>query len=91
MDTVFGRGKECFFCHGTYQLNDHHIFPSVADRPHSEKRGLKVWLCWQHHSDVHAFPNKGLDKCLKEMAQTYYEEHYGSRDDFRKEFRKSYL
>lgn len=36
-------------------------------------------------------PNEGLDKNLKQMAQTYYEENYGSRDDFRKEFRKSYL
>ena len=90
MNTVFGKGKECFVCGNTYQLHSHHIFPG-SDRQASEKRGLKVWLCYQHHSDVHASPNEGLDKNLKQMAQTYYEENYGSRDDFRKEFRKSYL
>lgn len=91
MDTVFGKGKECFVCGNTYQLNSHHIFCSTADRPVSERLGLKVWLCYHHHSEVHAFPNQGLDLNLKQMAQAYYEEHYGSRDDFRHDFRKSYL
>jgi len=90
MDTVFGKGKECFVCGNTYQLHSHHIFPG-SDRQCAERRGLKLWLCYQHHSQVHAFPNEGLDKNLKEMAQTYYEQNYGSRDDFRREFRKSYL
>jgi len=84
-------GKYCYKCGTPYQLNDHHIFPSKADRPHSEARGLKVWLCVEHHNEVHMHPNKGLDKELKEYAQEYYESHYGTRDDFRKEFRKSYL
>lgn len=91
MDTVFGKGKECFVCESTYNLNDHHIFCSKSDRPVSERYGLKVWLCYHHHSQVHAFPNDGLDKNLKQMAQTYYEQNYGDRDKFRKEFRKSYL
>ena len=35
--------------------------------------------------------NKQIDNKLKRMAQEYYEEHYGSREDFRQEFGKSYL
>jgi hypothetical protein len=35
--------------------------------------------------------NKELDLKLKEMAQRYYEENYGTREDFIKEFGKSYL
>lgn len=34
---------------------------------------------------------KQIDAKLKTMAQEYYEEHYGTRDDFRREFGKSYL
>ena len=35
--------------------------------------------------------NAGIDKMLKQMAQRYYESHYGSRDEFVKEFGRSYL
>ena len=35
--------------------------------------------------------NKPFDLALKTKAQTYYEEHYGTREDFRREFGKSYL
>ena len=90
MDTVFGKGKECFVCGNTYQLHSHHIFPG-SDRQCAERRGLKLWLCYQHHSQAHAFPNDGLDMNLKQMAQTYYEHHYGDRDKFRSEFRHNYL
>lgn len=34
---------------------------------------------------------KDVDTDLKKRCQTYYEEHYGTRDDFRREFGKSYL
>ena len=40
---------------------------------------------------VHGNPNEGLDKKLKQMAQTYYEERIGTRDDFRADFEKSWL
>jgi len=35
--------------------------------------------------------NKPLDLALKTKAQAYYEEHYGSREDFVREFGRSYL
>ena len=35
--------------------------------------------------------NKELDLKFKKMAQTYYENHYGTRQEFRTEFGKSYL
>lgn len=38
-----------------------------------------------------SFKGKGLDLKLKRMAQRYYENHYGSREDFIKEFGKNYL
>lgn len=35
--------------------------------------------------------NKELDLKFKKMAQTYFEEHYGTRTEFIGEFGKSYL
>ncbi|EXG84457.1 hypothetical protein K413DRAFT_1198 [Clostridium sp. ASBs410] len=85
--------KECYFCHSTYCLEDHHIFFGTSNRKRSEKRGLKVWLCDKHHrydpDAVHR--NRRSDLQLKEMAQTYYEQNIGTRKQFIVEFGKSYL
>ena len=35
--------------------------------------------------------NREFNLYWKQKAQQYYEEHFGSRDDFRKEFGKSYI
>ena len=40
---------------------------------------------------VHDNPNHGLDLELKQMAQRYFEEHIGSREEFREVFGKSWL
>lgn len=45
-----------------------------------------------HPNGVHATEEaKEIDYYLKTECQKYYEEHYGTREDFIKEFRKSYL
>lgn len=70
----------------------HHIF-GAANKKRSEKYGFIAPL----RPDLH--PNgasagkqaKEVDTYLKQMAQRYYEEHYGTRDEFRREFGKSYL
>lgn len=92
MKTVLQSEKECIVCGTTYNLHDHHIFFG-SRRKQSEKRGLKVWLCANHHnmSNDGVHHNRVLDLKLKRFAQKYYEENYGTREDFRKEFGKSYL
>lgn len=70
----------------------HHIFGN-SNRKRSEKYGFVVPL----RPDLH--PNgvfagkdaKEIDKKLKTMAQEYYEQNIGTREDFRKEFGKSWL
>lgn len=93
MKTVLQIEKECLVCGTSYNLHDHHIFFGTSNRKQSEKYGLKVWLCARHHNmsseGVHF--NRHLDLKLKKMAQEYYESHYGTREEFRKEFGKSYL
>lgn len=93
MKSVLQNEKKCYVCRTTQNLHDHHIFFGTANRKLSEKRGLKVWLCAAHHnmSNEGVHFNKKLDTLLKMEAQEYYEEHIGSREDFRSEFGKSYL
>lgn len=81
----------CMFT-GCAPVERHHIYGG-AYKKQSEKRGFIAPL----RPDLH--PNgvfagkdaKAVDLALKTKAQAYYEEHYGTREDFRREFGKSYL
>ena len=83
--------EHCLFT-GSAPVERHHIFGG-ANRKNSEKYGFVVPL----RPDLH--PNgvfagqsaKLVDLRLKTMAQTYFEEHHGTRDEFRSIFGKSYL
>jgi hypothetical protein len=92
METVLQANKECFVCGTTSDLESHHIFGGTANRKVSERYGLKVWLCHEHHtgnSGVHFNPD--LAQELHEAGQRFYEAHYGTREDFRRDFGKSWL
>lgn len=92
MKSVLQEVKECYVCNTTYNLHDHHIIYGTANRKQSEKYGLKVWLCQEHHTGscgVHF--NKDLDMHLKKLAQMHFEAHIGARNEFIRVFGKSYL
>ena len=64
----------------------------IANRKNAEKYGLTVYLCMDCHTGsdgVHH--NRAKDLQLIKAAQTYFEEHIGSRDEFRRIFGKSWL
>lgn len=92
MKSIIQDEKECFICHTTIGLHDHHIFYGNANRKLSEKYGLKCWLCGYHHNlskwSVHY--NSDLDLTLKRKAQKIFEETH-SRNEFLKIFGKNYL
>lgn len=81
----------CMFT-GYAPVERHHIFGG-SNRNNSEIRGFIAPL----RPDLH--PNgvfagkdaKAIDLRLKTMAQEYYESHYGTREQFIKEFGRSYL
>lgn len=81
----------CIFT-GTAPVERHHIFVGPS-RNASEKYGFVVPL----RPDLH--PNGAqagkqaheIDQYLKRKAQQYFEEHYGSREEFRQIFGKSFL
>lgn len=93
MKSIIQDKKECYFCKTTQNLEDHHIFFGTANRKVSEKYGLKVWLCHDHHTGTNesVHQSKLMDRCLKILGQEFYECNYGDRNDFRRDFGKSYL
>ena len=90
---------ECFICHSTDRLECHHIFGG-SDRNVSERYGLKVMLCNDHHHGTygaHGKEGKGIQDYLHQIGQERIEEIWSKegeadpRSRFRREFRKSYL
>ena len=92
MKSVIQIEKRCFVCGTTLNLHDHHIFYGTANRKMAEKFGLKVFLCQEHHTGSHGVHfNKALDEGLKILSQSKFEELYGCRKDFIREYGKSVL
>lgn len=86
---------ECYFT-GSYIVERHHIFSHTAhQREMSVYYGFIIPLRPDiHPNGVHFNPPAGfenIDEELKIMAQTYFEEHYGTREEFREIFFKSWL
>lgn len=93
MKSILQSEKRCWLCGTTRNLNEHHIFFGNPNRKNSEKYGLKVWLCMEHHTGSNYSPHhdRDIDLHLKRIAQKAFEERFGSREDFRKIFGKSYI
>lgn len=83
----------CYITHLNV-VHVHHVFNGNR-KAASEAGGFLVPLHPTLHTNgpdsVHRKPNQGLDLMLKQKCQRYYEEHYGTRDEFIKEFGRSYL
>lgn len=81
----------CYFT-GNAPVEVHHIFGG-SNRNRSAEYGFCIPLRPDlHPNGVHAGKDaKDIDVMLKRMAQEYYEAHIGTREQFRKEFGKSYL
>ena len=89
-----GELSTCFVT-GSTNVAIHHVFPGNGRRKKCERYGFVVALEPRYHNmsnySVHAVPNEGLDLQLKQLAQKYFEAHYGTRDQFINEFGRSYL
>lgn len=92
MKSILQNTKECFITHDTSNLHKHHIFPG-GNRNNSEKYGLWIWLRadWHNLAPYGVHQNAELDRIIKETAQMKWEETYGTREEFRKIFGKSWL
>lgn len=85
------KGKFCYLCGSVIGLECHHVFGGVANRPISEKYGLKVWLCHSCHTGPHgAQYDKTANLLLKQQAQKAFEKDH-SREEWMQLIRKNYL
>lgn len=76
MNSIIQTEKVCYVCRSPY-VECHHIFKGTANRKLSDKYGLTVWLCPEHHrgnTGVHF--NRRLDDELKEIAEARFKEKY---------------
>lgn len=94
LKSVFTKNMgHCFITRSPY-VEIHHIF-GAANRQKSEKYGFVIPLRYDLHPNGANFKrtpeNLKIDGQLKKMAQEYFEEHYGTREFFIREFGKSYL
>lgn len=71
-------GEEYYF---RTDLEEHHIFFGNPNRSLSERYGLKVYLCPNHHRTgrkaVHR--NREMDLMLKRIGQQAFEKRYGHK------------
>lgn len=86
----------CMFT-GSHYVERHHVFGGTNGKRKqaSEHRGFIAPLRPDLHPNGVSYrstpDNDKIDGYLKRRCQEYYETHYGSRDDFRREFGRSYL
>ena len=75
---VEGDPSVCYVCGCSRGLQRHHIFGGNRNRTWSERYGLTVHLCYQHHLDsregVHF--NAELTKTLHKEGQRAFEREY---------------
>lgn len=77
--------RECYLCrkwynlHTTRGLEEHHILFGRGRRELSERYGLKVWLCHNHHNEpplgVHFDPQ--ARRVLERAAQEAFDNLHG--------------
>ena len=80
---------------GSPIIERHHVYSQMGGgvREKCEKYGFIAPLRPDlHPNGVHAGQGaKMVDTQLKQRCQEYYEEHYGTREEFIREFGRSYL
>lgn len=71
---------------------EHHVFGGTSNRKNSEKYGLKVYLCRQHHREgpQAAHSNAEMGNLLKRAAQQAFERAH-TREEFMGIFGKNWL
>lgn len=92
--SAFTDNMDACFITGRYGVERHHIIGKTSHNKRlCEKYGYIVPLIPRLHPNGAWADAEGraLDIPLKQMAQRHYEEHYGTREDFIREFGKSYL
>jgi hypothetical protein len=90
--SIIQRGHECYICGTTQNLHLHHVLHGTSNRKQSDKYGLVVYLCQEHHTGPKgAHANRDLDLFLIRTAQQCFEEQIGDREMWMEIFGRNYL
>lgn len=86
---------QCFLCgrckSDYVTIEEHHIFGGSCKKI-CDRYGLVVHLCSEcHHTRVHNSKDHSQMDYLHQIGQKLYEKNIGTRDDFIREFIRSYL
>ena len=87
MSVCYRCGKMCF----DGRMEEHHVFGGTACRQVSDKYGLLIHVCRDCHNYIHSKDGKEIMDYLHKAGQEIYEERFGSREDFIRDFIRSYL
>lgn len=87
---MVNKNKQCYVCGRQTALQRHHMIHGTANRKKAEQYDLTCYLCVECHRAVHDY-NTDLDRRLMKDAQAFFEKRIGTREDFRREFGKSFL
>jgi len=91
--------QTCFLCmrlRGDYStrtnLQEHHVIPGTSGRKLSEKYGLKVYLCLEHHTAGPEAVHNNISnmRLLQQTAQKAFEDKH-SHEKWMAEIGRSYL
>lgn len=83
--SILQSDKECYLCRKRYNLRttrsleEHHILFGRGRRELSERYGLKVWLCHNHHNEPHlgVHFDPAARRVLEQAAQFAFDELHG--------------
>ena len=98
MKSILQKKKECYLCRylyktsNTWNLEEHHCINGNPGRKLSEKYGLKVYLCAEHHrgnNGVHGYRHD-FSLFLKQLAQKAFEQKYG-HEKWMEVFKRNYI
>ena len=88
--SIMQKGERCFICGRVTGLECHHVLGG-PNRKWSEKYGLTVMLCHEHHTGKNGVQyDRDRGDALKRLAQIAFEARH-SHDEWMKIFRKNYL
>lgn len=86
MKSILQTERECWICreyynlYTPYGLEEHHILYGRGRRALSERYGLKVWLCHNHHNEpplgVHFNPETRQE--LEKAARAAFDAQHGA-------------
>ena len=89
--SILQEERVCYLCGSVNNLEKHHIFAGVANRPISEREGFYCFLCKSCHTGTEgAQYDKEKNRMLKADAQWAYEQTH-SRSEWMKLIGKNYL